>query len=200
MWEELKKGMSLHGMDLSNFIGLSEGMKKEIFQWRNDDRVRSQMLDDRRIDLEEHLRFMEGLKDRHDCLYYLCNYDGGPVGVVSVSNISFRHKRATWGIYKQPNYRSANHGFMMADCVLILAFEYLHLNTLKSEILATNKAAIIFNQSLGFKQEGLLREYIIHPERIIDLVVMGMTAAEYFGLKQCSSPDPSTKRVTDSIQ
>jgi UDP-4-amino-4,6-dideoxy-N-acetyl-beta-L-altrosamine N-acetyltransferase len=181
MREDLKRDMEISGVLLKNFIGLSDCLSEMVLHWRNHDQVRSCMLEEEPIPPEEHNRFLQGLAGREDCLHYLCFYEGAPLGVVNLTRISFRHQRASWGIYRQPGNALPQAGFLMAGCALSLAFDFLHLHTLQSEILATNRTAILLNQSLGFKKEGVLREYVLHGSRFLDLVLLSVTAEEYRG-------------------
>ncbi len=182
MSKDLQGELEIGRLVLRNFIALDESAREMIFQWRNDDRIRSCMLEDEPIPPEAHRLFMKGLSTRSDCLHYLCFQEGEPVGVVNLNRISLRHRRASWGIYRRPDVPSSDSGLQMGGCVLEVAFDRLRLHTLQSEILAFNRAALLLNQALGFRKAGLLRDYVLHRGRFVDLLLMNMTAEEYFRL------------------
>ena len=71
-----------------NFINLTEEEKLLVLEWRNSDRVRLKMLNQEIIPLENHLNFIESLKTRTDCKYWLFMLDDIPVGVYDIININ----------------------------------------------------------------------------------------------------------------
>ena len=65
-----------------NFTLISKEEKELVLKWRNSDRIRSKISSDNSIiPLDDHLKFIEKLKDRKDRKYYLFYVDERPVGV-----------------------------------------------------------------------------------------------------------------------
>lgn len=70
-----------------NFINLTDDEKRLVLEWRNSDRVRLNMLNKDIIPLENHLRFIDSLKNRNDCKYWLFMIDEIPIGVFDLVDI-----------------------------------------------------------------------------------------------------------------
>ena len=71
-----------------NFINLTDDEKLLVLEWRNSDRVRSKMANTEIIPKENHLKFIESLKTRNDCKYWLFMIDDVPVGVYDIVKIN----------------------------------------------------------------------------------------------------------------
>ena len=70
-----------------NFTLISKEEKELVLKWRNSDRVRTKMVNQDIIPLESHLRFVDSLKNRSDCKYWLFMIDDIPVGVYDLVDI-----------------------------------------------------------------------------------------------------------------
>ena len=54
-----------------NFTKITDAEKHLILGWRNSEHIREKMLHKDIISWESHKSFIEQLKDRKDCIYYL---------------------------------------------------------------------------------------------------------------------------------
>jgi UDP-4-amino-4,6-dideoxy-N-acetyl-beta-L-altrosamine N-acetyltransferase len=162
-----------------NFIQTSEEQRRMILEWRNSDTIRMKMFETHIISWESHLSFIEGLKARSDCHYFLCSFENEYLGVANVTAISIAHSRANWGIYLSPECSVKLAGYKIAEAIFHFVFKTMGLQTLRSEVLANNQIGLLYNQSLGFEQEAVLKDYIIHPSMPIDLVILRMTRKAY---------------------
>lgn len=70
-----------------NFINLNSFEKELILTWRNSDRIRLKMLNQDVILLEQHFAWINNLKNRKNCLYYLFLINNIPVGVFDYTEI-----------------------------------------------------------------------------------------------------------------
>ena len=82
-----------------NFTKLTLEEKKLVLQWRNSDRVRLCMVNQHIIQLDEHLQWIESLKDRIDCRYYIVYLDKTPIGVLNHTNLSPSGENVSGGAY-----------------------------------------------------------------------------------------------------
>jgi UDP-4-amino-4,6-dideoxy-N-acetyl-beta-L-altrosamine N-acetyltransferase len=65
-------------------------------------------------------------------------------------------------------------GKILMDCLKNIAFKIAGFHTLKLEVIENNKRAINFYKTLGFTEEGRLREFVYKNDRWLDVIVMGM--------------------------
>ena len=81
-------GYILTVIKFKNFINLTQEEKELVLSWRNSDRVRLKMEHKEIISLEEHLKFIDSLKERKDCKYWLFMIDNVPVGVYDIVHLN----------------------------------------------------------------------------------------------------------------
>ena len=86
-------------MMFKNFTQTNDWEKHLILDWRNSDRIREKMLHKEIISWESHKSFIERLKKRKDCIYFLIYIDKVPIGVSSVTEIDLINKTCSGGMY-----------------------------------------------------------------------------------------------------
>lgn len=179
MKDLLLKNIRFDGISLVNFVNLTESEKFEVLKWRNDDRVRTWMFNDKIIDRENHLKFISNLKDEKRNFYWIVRGEtDDPAGVISINKIDTDNKNAYLGIYKNPFSSEKNAGAILINALKKIAFETCALHTLKLEVVSNNVRAIKFYEKNGFKHEGVLREFAFKNGDWLDVVIMGITSSE----------------------
>lgn len=107
-------------------------------------------------------RFVESLADSSTQLFFIAEAlpSGRPFGVVSCKDIDHRNQRAENGIFLDAEaLPSAVESFEAAVLLLEYEFGYLNLRKVVAQVLPTNPAGLRFNQGLGFRPEGVLKEH-----------------------------------------
>lgn len=66
-----------NGWTFKNFVMLSDEEVKNVWQWRNDESIRKWMYNSDIIPWDNHLKFIESLKNREDKYYWLVSDTGG---------------------------------------------------------------------------------------------------------------------------
>lgn len=170
--ESLKKNIDFGDVILKNFINFTAEERETILTWRNYKEIRRWMYSDHVISPDEHLRFMERLKDDGKNFYWLAEHKNkGDTGVISLNRVDFNNKNAYLGIYSNPEISGAGNLFI--DCLKHIAFNVADLHTLKAEVIETNERAINFYKKSGFSEEGRLKEFVFKDGRWQDVIVMG---------------------------
>jgi len=82
-----------------NLIKTTIEERKLVLSWRNSDRIRLKMRNKDIISIENHLKFIEGLKNRDDCVFWLIYIDKIPIGVASDTDIDKKNKTCSGGMY-----------------------------------------------------------------------------------------------------
>jgi len=107
-----------------NFVYMTEEEKHLVLKWRNSDRVRTKMVNKDIIPLESHLRFVESLKTRTDCKYWLFYIDDNPVGVYDIVDINPDGTGGVPGSYiGEDDY--LGYGLLLVYLTLKIKMEYL---------------------------------------------------------------------------
>ena len=148
-----------------------------VLQWRNHIDVRRFMFNQKKIVFEEHCIWFERLSldsRRHQLIFEI---NSVPSGVVSFS-LHDTVTVADWGFYLAPDAAKGS-GRQLGLVAMAYAFRKLRLHKLCGEALAFNARSINFHFSLGFKQEGLLKENYFDGQCYHDVVYFGLLAFEW---------------------
>lgn len=111
-----------------SFITLSNDEKKLVWEWRNHPDIRKWMINRDIIPFDNHLSFLDSLKDRKDKYYWLAFYNGNPVGVLSIADCNDALTEGTPGYYIDPSCKIIGIGVELQ-----YAFKYFFLNVLGFE-------------------------------------------------------------------
>lgn len=97
---------------LLDFTTLDKERLTMVLAWRNHSDIRRWMLSDDEISLENHLHFVESLKNRADKRYFLVQQEDAYIGVIDFTDIT--QTSAEIGIYANPNMRGVGKALMNA--------------------------------------------------------------------------------------
>lgn len=169
----LKNNFKVNGLELVNFINLSDREKSLVRSWRNHLDVRSWMFNDSLISSRKHKNFIESLVSNEKDFYWLLKRkEAQYLGVIYFNRVDTKNKNAYLGIYRNPLLKGIGH--IVMRCLKTLAFDKAKLHTLKAEMLNTNKRAIKFYKREGFKIEGKLKNFVRRGKSWKDVVIMGL--------------------------
>lgn len=143
-----------HGYRFKNFICLTAEEKLMILNWRNHENVRKMMVNKDIIPLENHLAFIDGLKDRDDCYYWLViDPNGTNIGVLDVIHVNEKEDIGEMGYYL--NQEEMGKGFeFMIECNYFVCHK-LKLKYNMVTIDMSNRDILLFNMYLGATFEGI---------------------------------------------
>lgn len=98
------------GLRLERF---SQSNADLVLKWRNDQHVRENSLSDDVIKHEDHLRFVESIKDRTDRNFFIVYVEGYPEAVL---NVNSNDGVGSWGCYLGGGAHHASRHLSYADC------------------------------------------------------------------------------------
>lgn len=131
---------------LKDYISLSIHEHKELLQIRNEEYIRSVSLNTDVIEIENHLKFVESLKNANK-KFYAVFFEEKIIGGVNVFDLDDEVK---WGIFFKDD---AN--LIVKSIVPIFFIEYLFENFVKDELFlevkSDNVNTISYDKNLGFK-------------------------------------------------
>lgn len=137
---------------VKDFNNLSDIERKKICTERNKERIRSKMYNTDVISFEDHLKWLESLKNRNDCKYYLVIFDEIPIAVINYVNI--KNGTCELGSYIFDQYLNSGYGLPMGVIHIDLAFNKLKLNKIHCSVLEDNKNAYNMNVKIfGYKKD-----------------------------------------------
>ena len=150
---------------------------ERVLAWRNHPEVRRYMYTQHEITLEEHSRWFErATQDRSRHLLIFEN-DAAPLGFINIHQIA-TGGIADWGFYAAPDAPKGT-GRQLGQAALQYAFQGAGLHKLCGQALGYNEKSIQFHLSLGFTQEGILRQQHFDGQHYHDVVCFGLLANEW---------------------
>lgn len=156
---------------------LTEDDLELLLTWRNDSDVRRHMFNAGIISLEEHRQWFQRAAEARDRDLLLFEAAGKPRGFVQFSHPA-GNPVATWGFYAAPG-SPPRTGTQLGHSALDHAFERLKLHKVFGQVLATNERSVRLHRSLGFREEGLLRDQHFNGKHYQDVICFGLFEAEW---------------------
>ena len=105
--------------------------------------------------------------------------DGEVAGMTSTHEIDHRAGRFSYGIALGKEFHRRGYASEAVRLVLTFMFGERRFHKCESSVIAFNEASLALHRSLGFIEEGRLRDHDFIAGRYHDVVLFGMTAAEF---------------------
>lgn len=102
------------------------------------------------------------------------------IGQISLYNIAFSNFRGEIGIWLGKSNWGQGYGKDALQTIIAYGFKELHLNRLQSHIFVNNLRSIRLFEGVGFKQEGIIREYVCKNAEFKDVYSYGLLKRNYF--------------------
>lgn len=162
---------------------LAEADKDRVLAWRNQERVRINMYTDHVISADEHAAwFREALKSQ-TAKHFIFEYQAKPVGFVSFTKISQRHRTCVWAFYLGEANLPKGSGAAMEFLALEQAFEHLGIRKLQCEVFVFNAAVIKLHERFGFKREALFEQQYEKHGKYEDVAALAMFDKDWAATK-----------------
>lgn len=145
--------------------------------WRNHPKVRSYMLSQHVISLEEHRAWFADASQDLDRRLLIVEEAKEPVGFVKFVNVNDCGV-ANWGFYVSPEAAKGS-GRKLGVTALGYAFSQLRLHKVCGQALAFNTGSVGLHKSLGFVEEGVLRDQCRIDGEYHNLMCFGLLAHEW---------------------
>lgn len=156
---------------------------ERVWRWRNHPDVRRFMFTTHEISWDEHLAWFERVQASQTVKLFIYELNEEPVGFASLTAV--RHPSiADWGFYLDPDApRGSGRG--LGEAVIRHGFLDLCMHKLCGQALAFNDRSIAFHRSLGFDEEGCLRDQHFDGHRYHDVLCFGLLKADWLLRETC---------------
>lgn len=137
-----------------NFISLNQIEKKEILELRNKEYIRENMINSEPISLENHLLFIESLKENKNKKYFALFKEDEFLGSMNF----IKEDILSWGLYFQNEINP-----ILKTCSTYIFLEYIFENLdeeINSFVKKSNFQALNFNKNFGFTKTDEDEEFI----------------------------------------
>ena len=148
--------------DAGTVRALTEDDLPMVLAWRNHTAVRSYMLTQHEISLEEHRNWFARVKEDKTRQQLIVLDGSDPLGFVQFNSVC-HGGIADWGFYARPDAPKGS-GTKLGQAALAHAFNMLGLHKVCGQAIEINSASIAFHLKLGFIEEGRL----IEQQRIVN--------------------------------
>lgn len=135
-------------VQLLDFTTLDTEQLTMVLAWRNHSDIRCWMLSNDEISLENHLQFLESLKNRADKRYFLVQQEDAYIGVIDLTDIT--QTSAEIGIYANPKMRGVGNALMNA--LIEYGFSTLGVEILIASVFTDNERAKHLYEKFDFTE------------------------------------------------
>ena len=150
---------------------------ERVRMWRNHSSVRQYMFATHEISLNEHQGWYVRTSKDPAISHLIYEVEGRPCGFLNISRTRCADV-ANWGFYLAPGApRGSGRGLGKAG--LNYAFVELKLHKVCGQALCFNSRSIAFHKSLGFTEEGCLREQHCTGAKFHDVICFGLLAKDW---------------------
>jgi UDP-4-amino-4,6-dideoxy-N-acetyl-beta-L-altrosamine N-acetyltransferase len=148
-----------------------------VLAWRNHPDVRRYMYTQHEITPDEHQRWFERTLPDPKKHLLIFEENHRPLGFVNFNEVE-NECIVDWGFYAAPDAPKGS-GRQLGRAALSHAFTQLKFHKVCGQALAYNERSILFHQSLGFQQEGILRDQHFDGERYHHVICFGLLCHEW---------------------
>lgn len=157
-----------------------EDDRERLLAWRNSPEVAAYMYSDHAIGQREHDHWFDVVRHDSRRRYWVVEVNGEPVGLANLADIDLNHRRCAWAYYlASPTVRGLGVGSYVEFLVIDHVFSTLGLDKLWCEVLITNEAVWRLHELHGFQREAHYREHVLKNGRKVDVVGLGLLAADW---------------------
>lgn len=155
-------------------------MAEELRDWRNDSRIRQWCRQTSLISPRDQDRWMATQNDDKTIQMFavIDPSSGVMVGVCGLTSIDLISRRAEFSLYIAPNKQGLGFGQMALKTLVKFGFDELGLNSIWGESFEGNPAMTMFKR-VGFKLEGVRRQFYFKQGRFIDAHLFSILKSEF---------------------
>ncbi|WP_256222705.1 UDP-4-amino-4,6-dideoxy-N-acetyl-beta-L-altrosamine N-acetyltransferase [Pseudomonas sp. Pf153] len=148
-----------------------------VLAWRNHPDIRRYMYTQHEISLEEHCAWFNRASSDPNKHLLIFEMNGISRGFINFTEHP-SSRVADWGFYVAPRAEKGT-GRQLGEAALEYAFHFLNLHKVCGQALNFNERSIRFHRSLGFQQEGTLRDQHYDGEHYHAVICFGLLSTEW---------------------
>lgn len=127
--------------------------------------------------------FQANYGDKNNLRFVIETKEDGAVGIVTLTNIDWKNRRATNGIkLANRNLCAKGIGTDAIMAIMRYAFDELGFVRLETSRFDSNEASKGLYTKCGWVEEGIKRSYVYKNGKFRDLTIVGILASEYYEL------------------
>jgi len=171
----LNKKFSLSSI---KFRTLEKGDLNMVLKWRNSENIRKYMLSNELITMYEHIQWFEKISNDLSSENLIAEYNGNPIGFVSITDINSVNRTCTWGMYIGEENTILGLGVLLEICAIDRMFGFHKIRKIWGQVLSSNRIRFL-HYKLGFTDEGVLKRHIYRNDSYEDLFLISLFHNEW---------------------
>lgn len=160
------------------WIPIEEKHLQQILDWRTSEEITRFMYTDIEYNLENQKKWLEKIRADENGRYFLMEYRDEIIGFISLTNINWPHKHATWNFYIGNKKYTMLAGFLGAY-MYNYAFNELGLQKLNGEVMDINEGVRKLHSKQGAREVGMLECHILKNDVWHDIYLFEMTKSRW---------------------
>lgn len=164
------KGLSLDTID--------DWIAPVLRSWRNSPEVFKWCRQNDLITQSSHNKWLTNHVQDDTIKMYLIKDGSTPIGVCGLTDMDLVNQRAEFSLYIAPDYQSQGYGKSALRLLLWHSFNTYPYHTIWGEVFDGNHALSVFG-AIGFKKEGLRRDFYYRDGKFIDAHIISIKRDEF---------------------
>lgn len=153
---------------------------EDLFKWRTNDDVQRSSIDEMKPSMESHILWFNSCDIDSK---FIVEVENNKIGTFSF-NEEQPHNKLIWSFHLNPDfkgksYNGEKYSKILCNEALNFAFKSLNANKVIGYVLSDNEKSVRLHLSLGFKEEGFLKQEIYKNNKYLDLYRFGLLKEEY---------------------
>lgn len=165
------------------WIPIEEKHLQQILDWRTSEEITRFMYTDIEYNLENQKKWLEKIRADENGRYFLMEYRDELIGFISLTNINWTHKHATWNFYIG-NMKYAMLAGFLGSYMYNYAFKELALEKLNGEVMDINEGVRKLHSKQGAREVGVLEHHIYKSGTWHDVYMFEMTKERWIEVGQ----------------
>jgi UDP-4-amino-4,6-dideoxy-N-acetyl-beta-L-altrosamine N-acetyltransferase len=148
--------------------------------WRMSPEVTKYLYTDPVITEADQIKWYERIKNDESLRYWIINYNGNDIGLLSLTGIDKVNSRCEWFFFiAETAYRGMGLGRALSYNIFDYVFNILGFNRLSCEIFLTSQHLIKMCTELGYSIEGTRREFIRKGDKFYDVLELSILRSDW---------------------
>lgn len=159
-------------------IKLTTDIPRQAREWRNLHEINKWCRQNHLISEYQHEQWLDKIETDQTIKMFGILDPVNEVGVCGLTSINMLHRSAEFSLYIQPKEQGKNYGKEALIELIKYGFLNLGLNRIFGEVFEGNPSLEVF-KSVGFKEEGKLRESYFKSGKFINSIIISVIRNEY---------------------
>lgn len=158
---------------------IDEHDSETLRKWRNSPAIFTWCRQNDLLTESKHSAWMANFpKDERIKMYLIRDQDSKPIGVCGLTDIDLINQRAEFSLYIGPEFHGHGYGKQALQLLCHHGFNAYPLNVIWGESFSGNQAMKTFEE-IGFKKEGVRRDFYFREGKHIDAVLFSIKKNEF---------------------